>query len=252
MKTVGIIPARYGSTRFPGKALASLHGKPIIVHCAESTSRATTLDRVIIATDHEAIAEVVREAGFEVAMTSPDCMTGGDRVAEVVRKLGADWEIVVNVQGDEPYISPAVIDDIVGALRDAPDCGVSTAMVKIPTKEDFLSPHNVKAVASPTGRALYFSRSPIPSLARVTEEEVAAPDFYWGMKHLGLYAYRKDVLLKFTQWPQTPLEKRERLEQLRLMENGIGIRIVEVAHDSVGVDTPEELEALRKAVAPVG
>ncbi len=244
MKVVGVIPARYGSTRFPGKALVSLHGKPLILHVVDRVREASLLNHFCVATDDDRIAEAVRSTGCEVALTSKNCATGSDRIAEVVRKQGKDWDIIVNIQGDEPYISPTVIDAVVEALMASPDCGVSTAMVPILRKEDFYSPHVVKAVADSQGRALYFSRSPIPSPDRLTPEELRAEDFCWGMKHLGIYAYRKAILMDFTQWPQTPLEKRERLEQLRLMEHGIRIRIVEVAHDSIGVDTPEELAEL--------
>ncbi len=252
MKIAAVIPARYASVRFPGKALALLHGKPIVLRCVEQVKQCRCMDEVIVATDDERIARVVREAGHAVAMTSPDCATGSDRVAEVVRARGNDWDIIVNVQGDEPYIDPGVVDSVARALAESPDCGVATAMVRFKTKEDFLSPHNVKAVAAPDGRALYFSRSPIPSIARLTDAEIEAPDFCWGHKHLGLYAYRRETLLEYTQWPQTPLEKRERLEQLRLMERGVGIKLVEVAHDSIGVDTPEELEQLSRAESLAG
>lgn len=247
MKIVGIIPSRFASTRFPGKALALLHGKPLILHVVEQVRQARSLGRVIVATDDERIAQVVREAGCEVAMTSPDCATGSDRIAEVAR--GQDWDIVVNIQGDEPKVDPGVIDAVAEGLLASPDCGVSTAMVKIASQEDFISPHVVKAVAAPDGQAIYFSRSPIPSSVRLTPEELAAPDFHWGMKHLGLYAYRLPVLFQFTRWAQTPLEKRERLEQLRLLENGVKIRLVEVEHDSIGVDTPEELEQLDRLLS---
>jgi 3-deoxy-manno-octulosonate cytidylyltransferase (CMP-KDO synthetase) len=152
--------------------------------------------------------------------------------------------VIVNIQGDEPYIDPAVIDTVATALIESPDCGVATAMVAVRNLEDFQSPHVVKAVADPDGRALYFSRSPIPSSARLTDEQIRAPGFSWGMKHLGLYAFRREVLLAFTQWPQTPLEKRESREQLRLMEHGVRSRLAEVEHDSIGVDTPEELRQL--------
>jgi len=251
LKVVGVIPARFGSVRFPGKALYPLHGKPLVVHTLDRARAALKLDEVYVATDHDDIAEAIRDAGGDVVMTSPACATGSDRIAEVVRARGADWDIVVNIQGDEPYIDPAVIDAVVKALIDSTDCGVSTAMVAIRRHDDFESPHNVKAVATPDGRALYFSRSPIPSPARLTDEELNAPNFFWGMKHLGLYAFRKEILLQYTNWTQTPLEQRERLEQLRLMEHGVKIRLVEVEHDSIGVDTPEELERLIKTPKPL-
>ena len=239
MKVVGVIPSRYASVRYPGKALALLRGKPLILHVVDQVRRATSLDEVIVATDDDRIADAVRSAHCQVAMTSSECPTGSDRVAEAVR--GRDWDIVVNIQGDEPDVDPRVIDRVVEALIESPDCGVGTAMVPIRDRESFFSPHNVKAICDPQGRAIYFSRSPLPSPERLSEDEIDEPGFCWGMKHLGLYAYRLAVLLEFTQWAQTPLEKREQLEQLRLLEHGIKIRIVEVEHDSIGVDTPEEL-----------
>lgn len=244
MKIAGVIPARYASKRFPGKALVQLHGKPLIVHVVERARMATCLDALVVATDDERIADAVRAIGADVAMTSPECQTGSDRVAEVAR--GEAWDIVVNIQGDEPYIDPGVIDAVAGALAESQDCGVGTAMVAIRNQEDFLSPHVVKVVCDPRGRAMYFSRSPIPSPARLSAAEIGEPGFCWGMKHLGLYAYRKWTLMDFTRREQTPIEKRECLEQLRLMEHGVGIRVVEVQHDSIGVDTPEELMRLEK------
>jgi 3-deoxy-manno-octulosonate cytidylyltransferase (CMP-KDO synthetase) len=249
MKIVGVIPSRYASTRFPGKPLALILGKPLILHTIDQAKQARLLDRVVVATDDDRIAKVVRDAGHEVRMTSPDCPTGSDRVAQAIGH--EDWDIVVNIQGDEPKVDPGVIDRAVQALIDMPDCGVSTAMVALRNREDYEASSNVKVVCAPDGRALYFSRSPIPSPARLSEAEKSAPGFVWGMKHLGLYAFRKDVLMKFVKWPQTPLEKRECLEQLRLMEHGIGIRVVEVDHDSIGVDTPEELEQLNRSLSGV-
>lgn len=248
MNIVGVIPARYASTRFPGKLLAPLAGRPLILHALDRAREAATVGRVIVATDDERIASVVREAGGEVAMTSPDCASGSDRVAEVARDQ--DWEVVVNLQGDEPNVSPAVIDAVVNALLQDATVDVSTAMVPIRSQEDFLSPHNVKAVAGAQGRALYFSRAPVPSVERLSPAEASDPSFIWGWKHLGLYAFRTPMLLRYATLAPTPLEQREALEQLRLLENGIPIRIVEVDHDSVGVDTPEELERLNQALSP--
>lgn len=242
VRIVGVIPSRYGSTRFPGKPLVQIHGKPLIVRVVEQARKAEILDKVIVATDDDRIADTVRAIGCDVAMTSPDCATGSDRIAEAI---GDDpWDIIINIQGDEPFIDPRVIDAVGRALAEDPECGVATAMTPIRSLEDFQSPHVVKAVSDPQGRAVYFSRSPIPSPARLSDQDIKAPDFKWGMKHLGLYAYRRDILLAYTKWPQTPLEKRECLEQLRLLERGIKIRLVEVEHDSIGVDTPEELKRL--------
>lgn len=242
MKAVGVIPSRFGSVRYPGKPLALLQGKPLILHVVEQARRAESLEEVIVATDDERIAEVVRSAQCAVRLTSPACATGSDRVAEVA--CGTDWEIVVNIQGDEPRLDPKVIDRVVEGLVEAPDCGVSTAMVAIRDREDFFSDHVVKVVCDEQGRALYFSRSPLPSPRRLEPSDADAPDFRWGMKHLGLYAFRNQVLMDFTRGSPSCLEQHERLEQLRLLERGVKIRVVEVEHDSIGVDTPEEMEQL--------
>ncbi len=243
-RIAGVIPARYGATRFPGKPLALLHGRPLIVHVCENVARARMLERLWVATDDERIASAVEEAGFEARMTPSDCASGTDRIAASLR---ADevWEILVNIQGDEPRIDPQVIDSVAIALAEAKDCGVATAAVPIRNEADFRSPHVVKVVLTPEGRALYFSRSPLPSPDRLTAAEREAPGFCWGLKHLGLYAFRRAVLSQFAAWLPTPLEQRERLEQLRFLENGVGIRVVEVEHDSIGVDTPEELALLQ-------
>lgn len=250
MDILGVIPARYGSTRFPGKLLAPLLGRPLLLHTIESARTARRLSHLVVATDDERIAEAVRPSGVEVCMTSPDCASGSDRAAEVVRHR--DAAMVVNIQGDEPRIEGAVIDAVIQGLLDSPDCGVGTAVVAIHDENDFLSPHVVKAVSSPNGRALYFSRAPIASTSRVPAADRAAPGFVWGWKHLGLYAFRREVLLDFTRRPPTPLERREQLEQLRLLENGIKIRIVEVEQDSIGVDTPEELAELNRRLTAAG
>lgn len=240
---VGIIPARYASSRFPGKPLALLAGRPMIVHVCERVAEAHTLEAFWVATDDERIAEAVRAAGYEARMTSPDCPSGTDRIAA---SLGEDdyYDIIINIQGDEPRLDPSVVDAVAQALAEAPDCGVSTAAVALRDGEAFASPHVVKVVTSPQGRALYFSRAPIPSLARLAPEATSAEGFVFGLKHLGIYGYRREVLAQCAAWQPTPLEKRECLEQLRFMEHGVAIQVAVVAHDSIGVDTPEELEML--------
>jgi 3-deoxy-manno-octulosonate cytidylyltransferase (CMP-KDO synthetase) len=243
MNIAGVIPARYGSSRFPGKPLALVHGRAMIVRVCEQAAKSTMLGRVWVATDHERIAEAVREAGFEARMTPSDCASGSDRIAASLAP-GEAWDVLVNIQGDEPFIEPAVIDAATRALVGAPDCAVGTVVTPIRDRSQFESPHVVKAVLRQDGRALYFSRSPLPSPARLTPEAAATPDFVWGLKHLGLYAWRAEALLAFSGWPQTPLERRESLEQLRLLERGLGIVAVVSEHDSIGVDTPEELEML--------
>lgn len=253
MSVIAIIPARYGSTRFPGKPLADLCGKPLVVHVADRASEADTVDEVVVATDDERIRKAVQDHGYKAVMTSPDCATGTDRIAEVVAAY-PEADIVVNVQGDEPLMPPSVIDRAVAALQGDPECAVSTAMIRLSSEEDFLSPHVVKVVCDLQGRALYFSRSPIPNLTRASDVERAlllpdgqqsdpdAPPF-WGFKHFGLYIYRREALLDIVKMPQTPLEQIEKLEQLRFLENGMRLQVVETELNSIGVDTPEDLEA---------
>lgn len=241
MSTIAVIPARYGSTRFPGKPLADLCGKPLVVRVVERAKEARRVDAVIVATDDERIARAVEAHGGRAVMTSPDCPSGGDRIAEVVAKM-PEAELVVNVQGDEPLMPPEVIDRAIAALEDDPECAVSTAMIRIESEEDFLSPHVVKVVCDARGRALYFSRSPIPNLTRV-----AAPPFF-GYKHFGLYVYRREALLRFVALEPGALERIEKLEQLRFLENGMPIRVIETERDSVGVDTPEDLERARRLI----
>jgi 3-deoxy-manno-octulosonate cytidylyltransferase (CMP-KDO synthetase) len=244
LQIAGVIPARYASTRFPGKPLAPLaDGRPMIVHVCERAAQARRLNAFWVATDDARIFDAVTAAGFEARMTPETCRNGSDRIAASLRE-NEPWDILVNIQGDEPRISPDVIDAVAAALADNPDCGVSTAAVPIERREDFESPHVVKVVLTPRGQALYFSRAPLPSAARLKAEATEAPGFTWGLKHLGLYAYRRPLLLEYSTWEPTPLETRECLEQLRFLEHGIGIQVAVARHDSIGVDTPEELEAL--------
>jgi 3-deoxy-manno-octulosonate cytidylyltransferase (CMP-KDO synthetase) len=245
MRIAGVIPARYASSRFPGKPLALLHGRPMIVHVCEQAARTRLLEAVWVATDDDRIAAAVTAAGFEARMTPSSCASGTDRIAASLRP-DEPWDILVNIQGDEPCIHPGVVDGVAQALVDHPECGVSTAAVPILDRESFFSPHVVKVVLTPGGQALYFSRAPLPSVARLNEADTQQPDFVWGLKHMGLYAYRREILMKYSSWQQTPLEKRECLEQLRLMEHGIELQVAVVEHDSIGVDTPEELAALNQ------
>lgn len=247
MDILGVIPARYGSTRFPGKLLAPLQGRPLILHTIDAARTARRLTDLVVATDDERIAEAVRPSGVDVCITSPDCPSGSDRAAEVIRNRAAD--VIVNLQGDEPKLEGEVIDAVVDALLESDVWGVATPVVAIRNEKDFTSPHVVKAVKTPGGAALYFSRAPIPSKTRMTPADGESPGFIWGWKHLGLYAFRREALVAFTSWTPTPLEQREHLEQLRLLENGIKIRIVEVEKDSIGVDTPEELAELDRKLS---
>ena len=243
MKITAIIPARYASTRFEGKALAEIKGKPMVRHVYERTSMAQLVSEVIIATDDERIASAVRAFGARVVMTSRDHETGTDRLAEVV--AGLDSEIVVNVQGDEPLIEPAMIDEAIRPLVEDPSIVMATLKCRIRNLHDFLSPNVVKVVTDRNGFALYFSRSPLPNF-RDKWNDLKDEAFNSGKllchKHVGLYVYRRDFLLKYARMAPTQLELSEKLEQLRVMENGYRIKVVETAYESIGVDTPGDLE----------
>lgn len=243
MKIIAIIPARYGSTRFPGKALAPILGKPMIRHVHERTSQAPSLSEVVVATDDDRIRGVVEGFGGRVVMTSPHHQSGTDRIAEAVRSL--DAEVVVNVQGDEPLIDPAAIEAALRPLVDDPSLSMSTLAVRIASLEDYLSPGVVKVVTDRNGDALYFSRSPVPfvrDLGKGPTQDDLDGGRVVALKHVGLYVYRRDFLERYAALPPTPLESAEKLEQLRVLENGFRIRVVETAYDSVGVDEPADLE----------
>lgn len=264
-KAVAIIPARLASNRFPGKALAEISGKPMICWVAERASAARNVARVIIATDDEGVVEVVCAAGFEAMLTRTDHPSGTDRIAEVAAKL-SDAEIIVNVQGDEPLISPKTIENAVGEMAEsgatrevseASRVGIVTTWEPIERAEDVLNPDVVKIVVDGGGSAVYFSRSPVPfpqdAVRRhgTIEAALANEPSLLGQfrKHTGLYVFRKDVLLEFTGWPQSRLERLESLEQLRALEHGVKIKAVEAATPSIGVDTEEDLERVRALVA---
>ena len=236
---VAIIPARFDSSRFPGKALADLCGKPMIVHVYERVRQARGLDAVIVATDDERIAAAVTRHGGTVRMTAHDHPTGTDRIAEVARQLSCD--IVVNVQGDEPLIDPLTVEDVVRSLVDDPALPMATVRRPITDQADYLNPHVVKVTVDARGDALYFSRAAIPG--RAGEQADPMPPCH---AHIGLYAYRRDFLLTFAGLPQTPLERIESLEQLRALEHGFRIRTVSTLSEPVGVDTPEDLERARE------
>jgi len=241
MRTLGIIPARYGSTRFPGKPLALIAGKPLIQHVVEQCQRSKSLSDVIIATDDTRIWEVAQNF-CRVEMTSPDHPSGTDRIAEVVRRT--DCEAVVNIQGDEPLMDPQVIDAVGQALTNAP---MSTAATLIRDAAEYDTPNVVKVVVNSLGRALYFSRRTIPYVRDAAggsvAEQLAAFPF---LKHLGIYGYRRETLLRLVKFPVSPLEEAEKLEQLRALENGIEIAVVRVNYDSVGVDVPADVARVER------
>jgi len=246
MNIIGIIPARYASTRFPGKPLHPIAGKPLIAHVVERCREAARLAEVIVATDDDRIAEVAREF-CRVEMTRSDHSTGTDRIAEVAGRVECD--AVVNVQGDEPLIAPAVIDAVAGALSNAE---MSTAASPVNNISDVSDPNVVKVVVSAEGRALYFSRRTIPFVRDLADADAAAQlAAFPFLKHLGIYGYRRETLARLVGLEPSPLEEAERLEQLRALENGIAIAVRRVEHDAVGVDVPEDVarvEALlRKA-----
>lgn len=245
---VALIPARYASTRLPGKPLLELAGLPMILHVVKRARQAAAIQRVIVATDDERVFNVVKAAGEEVWMTSSEHRTGTDRLAEVAAQL--DAEIIVNVQGDEPLIEPATIDAAVAPLLADRSLVMSTTSEPLELAADVLNPNVVKVVTDAAGFALYFSRNPLPyaraeaqthgSLEAALHAQPALLTRY--AKHTGLYAYRREFLLTYAKLPPTPLEQSELLEQLRALEHGYRIRVVKVAHRSIGVDTPEDVE----------
>jgi 3-deoxy-manno-octulosonate cytidylyltransferase (CMP-KDO synthetase) len=241
MNIIGIIPARYASTRFPGKPLALIAGKPLIQHVVEQCQKAKSLDEVIVATDDTRIWEVAQDF-CRVEMTSPDHPSGTDRLAEVVKRCQCD--AAVNIQGDEPLIDPAVIDSVAAALTGSE---MSTAAAVIREVSEYENPNVVKVVVNAAGRALYFSRRTIPYVrdaasGSVTEQMAAFPF----LKHIGIYGYRRETLLRLVGFPMSPLEQAEKLEQLRALENGIAIAVVPVKYDSIGVDLPADVKRVEK------
>jgi 3-deoxy-manno-octulosonate cytidylyltransferase (CMP-KDO synthetase) len=257
MEAIGVIPARYGSTRLPGKALAMLAGKPMILRVFEQVKRASSLDEVIVATDDERIAAAVTGAGGQAMMTNPQHRSGTERAAEVARQ--GDAKIIVNVQGDEPLIQPEMVDQVVRYLTQHAAVPMASLMTRLSRPEDLHNPHVVKVVTDRDGFALYFSRAPIPFVRPQTTDhrpQTTTPitnhqSPITVFKHLGIYGYQRDFLLNFSSLEQTPLEQAEQLEQLRALEHGYRIKLLETPHDTIGVDTPEDLaraETLLRAV----
>src|SRR2546423_6317897 len=251
-EAVAIIPARYGSTRLPGKPLLPIKQIPLIMHVVERAARAQSVSRVIVATDDVRIFEAVMAHGAEARMTSPTCASGTDRIAEVAAQL--DAEIVVNVQGDEPLIEPSTIDAAIAPLINDSLLHISTTSEPITDAEDVFNPNVVKVVVDARGFALYFSRSPVPHLRAapgLTLEQALRADtslLHHYRKHSGLYAYRGEFLAQFARMPPSPLERLEQLEQLRALENGYPIRVVAVAHRSIGVDTEQDYERVKRMI----
>jgi 3-deoxy-manno-octulosonate cytidylyltransferase (CMP-KDO synthetase) len=250
-QVVCIIPARYSSSRLPGKPLLEIGGRPMVVRVVERALAAPSVARAVVATDDERILEAVRAHGYEAVMTRADHASGSDRLAEAAAGMGA--EVVVNVQGDEPLIAPETIERAVAALLEDAGASASTTCEPFERAADVLSPDVVKVVTDERGRALYFSRSPVPfpreavrlhgSLEAALAREPGLVSAF--RKHTGLYAYRRDFLLEYARWPPAALECAESLEQLRILERGHAIRVVEAAAPSIGVDTEEDLRRVR-------
>jgi 3-deoxy-manno-octulosonate cytidylyltransferase (CMP-KDO synthetase) len=241
MRVIGVIPARFGSTRLAGKPLAEIHGKPMIQHVYEIASKASTLDSVVVATDDRRVCIAVENFGGAAVMTNPEHFSGMDRVAEVASASDAD--LIVNVQGDEPLLDPLMIDECVNALRYCVHLELSTIVKEIGA-ESYNDPSVVKVVRDTAGRALYFSRSLLPYPRN-------RPDDFHVFEHIGLYAYRKDCLVRLSKLPPSPLERIEGLEQLRALENGIAIQVVETKSERelVSVDTQQDLDKVRRILA---
>lgn len=237
METIGIIPARLGSTRLARKVLMDLGGKPVIQHVYERTRKARLLDDVIVACDDDEIVAAVRAFGGKAVLTSKHHTTGTDRLAEVVNDM--DVRIIVNIQGDEPFVNPLTIDDLVSKMQEDAGTVMATVVKRSDRFEDFKKPDVVKAVLDDQGHVLYFSRMPIPTFLKEGES------FY---KHIGLYAFTKDFLFTFKKMPPSFLERHERLEQLRALENGYRIKAIETNFETIGIDTPEDLERARALI----
>ena len=238
MSVVAIIPARFGSTRFPGKPLALLGGKPMIQHVYERASMAKMPDAVVVATDDSRIADMVRSFGGDVVMTSPAHKTGTDRLAEAARSTSAS--LIVNVQGDLPFFPASMIDDAIVKLETTPDAAIATVRTPIRTSGELTNPNVVKVVTDQNGFALYFSRSPIPFRRDAPEQGVTNKHILW-YRHVGMYVYRRDFLFRFATLAPTPLEDTEKLEQLRIMEHGYKICLTQTELLTIEVDTPEDL-----------
>ncbi len=245
MKFIGIIPARYASTRFPGKPLADINGKTMIQRVYEQVKIA--LDDVVVATDDRRIEETVKAFGGKVVMTSSKHQSGTDRIAEAIEKIEAEtseeYQVIINVQGDEPFIQPEQISALKACFKTSAT-QIATLIKPIENSDEIFDLNKVKAVVSKSNRALYFSRSPIPFLRAEKKENWLKKQTYY--KHIGMYAYRRDTLNEITKLPQSPLEIAESLEQLRWLENEYVIQTDITEHESIGIDTPEDLERVKQ------
>lgn len=254
MSAIVIIPSRYASTRFPGKPLCLLSGKPMIQHVYARTKKAALVQEVFVATDSKQIYETVEGFGGKAIMTSEKHLSGTDRIAEAVVKLQGsmqDTDIIVNVQGDEPMIQPAMVDEVVSMMEDK-RASIGTLAKQIEDTEEILNPNIVKVVFNDEGFALYFSRSPIPyhrNEWKDLRQNMVHGSRFTVFKHIGIYAYRKDVLLKFAGMPSTKLERIEELEQLRALEYGLKIKIKKTNFETIGIDVPMDVERVEKCLS---
>ena len=237
MKAICVIPARYSSTRLPGKPLKLIAGVPMICRVYDRASKAKLIDKAIVATDDERIFKAVKEYGGEVMMTRADHPTGTDRLAEVATAF-SDVDVIVNVQGDEPLIEPSLIDDLIRLFNEDPNLHMATVSTELTEEADINNPNNVKVISDLNGYALYFSRSVIPYPRNAGKSKV--------YKHIGIYAYRREFLLKYAKMSPTPLEQSESLEQLRALENGYRIKVLRSDNQFIGVDTEEDLKLVNE------
>lgn len=239
-RVLGIIPARFASSRFQGKPLVNILGKPMIQRTYERAKLASMLDQVVVATDDDKIADCCRGFGADVIMTSESCRNGAERCSEALQKLNKKYDIVVNIQGDEPLIEPEIIDGIVKALQSAPDAVFSTAVTPL-KPEDAFDPNRVKCVVDNNGYAIYFSRGLIP----YNKSGTVNPDFPY-LLHLGIQSYDAEFLKIYPELPPTPLQLEEDLEQLKVLENGYKLKVIKVEHEAHGVDVPEDVEKIER------
>ncbi|MFA6357560.1 MAG: 3-deoxy-manno-octulosonate cytidylyltransferase [Candidatus Omnitrophota bacterium] len=238
MDVIGVIPARYSSTRFAGKVLADIMGKPMLQHVWERARQSRMLDDLIIACDDEAILKAAKKFGAHAVMTSKEHTCGTDRISEVVNPL--DVKVIINIQGDEPLVHPMMINSVARALLEDPSLNMATLMRKIEDSMQVFDPNVVKVVVDKNNFALYFSRAPIPFLA--PNADIEQVTYY---KHIGLYGYTKDFLFTYKNLPASNLEKTEKLEQLRVLSEGFKIKVIETTFDTVGVDTVQDLEKVK-------
>lgn len=243
MKILGIIPSRYGSTRFPGKPLIDIDGKSMIQRVFEQAKKSTLLNEVVVATDDDRIFNHVKKFGGNVVMTSNKHESGTDRCAEVVEKLVEKYDVVINIQGDEPFIDPIQITQLCNCFNDE-KTDIATLIKKIKSTEDLLNENKVKVVKSNADFAIYFSRNPIPFVKEEAKENWLKKHTYF--KHIGIYGYRLEALQKITKMPLSVLEKAERLEQLRWLENGLHIKVAETQLEAIAIDTPEDLKKIKQ------